>query len=150
MISNGMQRIASLSDRGSVIASINLLIAALLVLAAAGWSLIQKGCHSYYQREAAAFFEKIEKNEISYKNINNKYLPFTVTDSSKALRKLKLNSKQTKYYDFSVEAPTRQTFQIIAHLKPEILNKWYLHNRKTLLRLVYEKKEGQKGRIVGQ
>lgn len=137
-----------MNQQGSVIASINLLIAALLVLAAAGWAFVQKGCHSYYQREAMAFFEKIEKKEISYKNINNKYRSFTTNDSQNGLRELKIDPNESQYYTYSVEAPDRGTFRIFAHLKPELLKKWYLQNPRTKLRLVYEKKEGQKGKLV--
>ena len=135
-------------QKGSAITKINFFIAACLVLAAAGWFLIQKGCHTYYQREANIFFEKIEKKEISYKNINNKYLPFNREKSAEALRTLKLDPEKAKYYNFSVQEIDRNTFRIIAHLKPEIIKKWYLHTSKSKFRLIYEKREGEKGRLV--
>ena len=145
-----MHNIFPSNDKGSVIASVNLLIAAILVLAAAGWPFVQRGCHAYYHREAWAFFEKIEQKQISYKNVHGKYLPFPFLENSKALKKLKVNPQDAKYYTFRVEVPRTNTFRIIAALKPEILKKWYLHNPKTKLRLVYEKKDKQKGRIVRQ
>ena len=81
-------------QKGSTIASINLFIAAILVLGAAGWPYIQKGFHWYYQREANAFFLEIEKNEISYKNVNSKYLPFNIKNSTKALKTLNLRPER--------------------------------------------------------
>ena len=135
-------------QKSSAITKINFFISACLVLAAAGWFLIQKGCHTYYQREANNFFEKIGKKEISYKNINNKYLPFNIEKSAEALKLLKLDPKEAKYYNFSVEEIDRNTFRIIDHLKPEIIKKWYLHTPKAKFRLVYEKRVGEKGRLV--
>jgi hypothetical protein len=135
-------------QKGSAITKINFFIAACLVLAAAGWFLIQKGCHTYYRREADIFFEKIEKKEISYKNINNRYLPFNIEKSAEALEALKLDPKGAKYYNFSVEEIDNKTFRIIAYLKPEIIKKWYLHTPNAKFRLIYEKREGEKGRLV--
>lgn len=134
-------------ERGSILAPVNLFIAAILVLSAAGWSFIQKGCHAYYQKEATALFKLIEEKETRYRNINGKYLPFSVEDSAHALKKLKIAVKR-KYYNFSAEQTETRTLRITAYLKPEILNKWYLHNPGARLRLVYEKKEGQPGRLV--
>jgi hypothetical protein len=137
-----------LKQQGSVVASINMLIAAILVLGAAGWPYLQKAYHKYHQREANAFFEGIEAKEIKYKNINNKYLPFDLKGSAQALKKLRLNPDDAGYYDFSVQIVDRQTFRIIAQLKPRIVRKWYLHNPKAKFNLVYEKKEGEKGRRI--
>lgn len=138
-----------LRQQGSIIAVINFFLAALLFLLAGGWFLIQKGCNWNYQREASAFFQKIEEKELKYKNINNRYLPFNIEKSKEALKELKLVPDDASYYDFSVEQSDQQTFRIIAQLKPEILQKWYLHSPKTTkFRLIYEKKEGAKGRVV--
>ena len=138
-----------MKQQGSIISVINFLLAALLGLLAGGWFLIQKGCHWNYQREASAFFQKIEEKEQTYKNINNRYLPFKIEKSAEALKELKLNPHDVSYYDFSVEQPGQETFRIIAQLKPKILKKWYLHSPKTTkFRLIYEKKEGAKGKIV--
>lgn len=137
-----------MNHKGNAIASINFFIAALLILAAAGWAFIQKGCHWHYQNEANAFFEKIEKKEIKYRNINNKYLPFNFKDSAEALKELRIDPGEAEYYDFSVEQTDEETLRIIAQLKPEILKKWYLHNPESKFKLVYEKKEGKKGRLI--
>jgi hypothetical protein len=141
-------RVYFMKESGSTVAAINLFLAALLVLAVAGWSFIQKGCHAYFQGEADAFFQKIEGKEVQYRNINNKYLPFTFEESAKALKELKLDPKGASYYDFSAQQTEGKGLRIIAQLKPEILKRWYLHNPKTELRLVYEKMEGQKGKRV--
>lgn len=137
-----------MKQNGSTIASINLFIAALLVLAAAGWSFVQKGFHSFYQGEAHAFFEKIEKGETTYRNKHNLYLPFGVDKSVEKLKELKIDPKDAKYFNYSVEAVDRTSYKIIAQLKPEIIKKWYLHNPESKLQLVYEKKEGRRGRVV--
>ena len=111
--------------------------------------MVQKGCHWNYQREANTFFQMIEAKEIKYKNINNRYLPFNIEKSTEALKELKIDPDDADYYNFSVEQPDQETFRIIAQLKPEILEKWYLHSPKTAkFRLIYEKKEGTKGKIV--
>ena len=135
-------------QQGSIIAVINFFLAALLFLLAGGWFLIQKGCHWNYQREANAFFKEIEEKELTYKNINNRYLPFSIKDSAEKLKELKLDPDDADYYNYSVEQKDRETFRIIAQLKPEILKKWYLHSPKSKLTLIYEKKEGEKGKIV--
>jgi hypothetical protein len=135
-------------ERGGTLALINLVLAGLLVLGAAGWSLIQSGCHSYYQREAKAFFQMIEQEELRYRNKQSKLLPFQVKDSLTALKQLNINPKEARYFDFSVEQQGDQGFRIIAYLKPDILRKWYLHNPKSEFHLVYEKKEGQKGVLI--
>lgn len=139
---------APMKQQGSTIASLNLFLAALLVLAGAGWSFVQKGFHSYYQREAHAFFEKIEKGETTYRNKHNLYLPFGVDKSAEKLKELKIDPKDAKYFNYSVEVVDRTTYKIIAQLKPEIIKKWYLHNPKSKLQLVYEKREGRRGKIV--
>jgi hypothetical protein len=137
-----------MKQKGSTIASVNLFLAALLVLAGAGWSFVQKGYHSYYEREAKSFFEKIEKGETAYRNRHNLYLPFGVDKSTEKLKELKINPKEAEYYNYSVEVLDRTTYRIIAQLKPEIIKKWYLHNPDSKLQLVYEKKDGRRGRIV--
>jgi len=138
----------SLGPRGSIIASINFLLAGLLVLATAGWSFVQRGCHSQFQREAKAFFQKIEEAEIRYKNVNNRYLLFDLKESDKALRNLKIDPGKAKYFGYGVEPMDNQGFRIIAYAKPEMLKKWYLHGPKAKFRLVYEKKEGEKGALL--
>jgi len=138
-----------MNQRGSIIAVINFFLAALLGLLAGGWFLVQKGCHWNYQREASAFFQKIEEKELKYKNINNRYLPFDIKKSAEALKQLKLDPDDADYHNYSVEQTDKQTFRIIALLKPEILKKWYLHSPKTTkFRLIYEKKDGKKGKLV--
>ena len=138
-----------IKQQGSIIAVINFFLAALLFLLAGGWFLIQKGCHWNYQREATAFFKEIEAKEIKYKSINNRYLPFSIKNSDEKLKELNIDPEDADYYNFSVEQPDQETFRIIAQLKPEILEKWYLHSPKTAkFRLIYEKKEGAKGKIV--
>jgi len=137
-----------MKQNGSTVASVNLFLAALLVLGGAGWSFVQKGYHSYYQREAHAFFEKIEQGETTYRNRHNLYLPFGVDKSTEKLKELKIDPKDAKYYNYSVEVVDRTTYKIIAQLKPEIIKKWYLHNPQSKLQLVYEKKEGRMGRIL--
>ena len=51
-------------------------------------------------------------------------------------------------YDYSVEERDEQTIRIIATLKPKIVAKWYLHNPKAAMKLVYEQKTGAKGRLL--
>ena len=135
-------------QQGSIIAVINFFLASLLFLLAGGWFLIQKGCRWNYQREATAFFKEIEEKELKYKNINNRYLPFSIKNSAEKLKELKLDPDDADYYDFSVEQPDKETFRIIAQLKPEIVKKWYLHSPKSKIRLIYEKKEGKQGNLV--
>ena len=118
------------------------------MLLALGWTFVQKGCHWNYQREAVAFFKKIEAKQISYKNINNKYLPFNIANSTKALQELSIDPAEAEYFDFSVEPVDNQTFRIIARLKPHMVKKWYLHSSKTKFSLIYEKKAGEPGRLV--
>ena len=137
-----------MQEKGSTIASINLFLAALLVLTGAGWPFVQRGFHSYIQREAHVFFEKIEQAETTYRNRQNRYLPFSIEKSAEGLKELKLNPKGARYFNYSVEVPERTSYKIIAQLKPEIIRKWYLHNPKTKFQLVYEKKEGGKGRLM--
>ena len=137
-----------MKQQGSTIASLNLFVAALLVLAGAGWPFVQKGFHWYFQRETHTFFEKIEQAETTYRNRHNWYLPFSFEKSAQGLQELKLDPKDARYFNYSVEVPERTSYKIIAQLKPEIIEKWYLHNRKTKFQLVYEKKEGSKGRLV--
>lgn len=129
-------------------APLNLILAAILVLMAAGWSFVQKGCHWHYQREANHLFQKIEVAEIKYKNINNRYLSFNFEKSIDALKKLKIDPEDANYYNFSVVEVNDRTFRIIAHLKDDILKKWYLHNPKTKITLIYEKEEGEKGKLI--
>ena len=139
-----------MKQEGSTIASVNLFLAALLVLTGAGWSFVQKGYHSFYQREAHAFFEKIEKGETTYRNRHNLYLPFGVDKSPEKLKELKIDPKDADYFNYSVEVVDKTSYKIIAQLKPEIIKKWYLHNPESKLQLVYEKKEGRRGKIVRQ
>ena len=103
---------------------------------------------SYIQREAHAYFEKIEQAETTYRNRHNWYLPFSIEKSAEGLKELNLDPKDARYFNYSVEVPERTSYKIIAQLKPEIIRKWYLHNPKTKFQLVYEKKEGMKGRLV--
>lgn len=135
--------------RSSTLATTNFMLAGVLVLGAIGWPLIQKGLDYYRQREAIALFERIEQGQVRYRNVNSRYLPFTLQGSGKALRELKINPKEITYYDFSVETPDGQTLRISAHLKPTVLRKWYLLQPQSPHRLFYEKKEGQKGRVTG-
>ena len=137
-----------MKQEGSTIASVNLFLAALLIIAGAGWSFVQKGCHSIYQRETTSLFKQIEKGETTYRNRHNLYLPFGVVESAEKLKELKIDPKEAKYYNYSVEVVDRTTYKIIAQLKPEIIKKWYLHNPKSKLQLVYEKTEGRRGRVV--
>jgi hypothetical protein len=134
--------------RTSVFCIVNFVLAGLFMLSAAGWSFIQKGCGYYRQREAISLFEIIEQGETRYRNVNNRYLPFTYQESAKALKELKVDPKEINYYDFSVESPDGQTLRISAHLKPDVLRKWYLNQPQSLYRLFYEKKEGQKGKLT--
>jgi len=138
----------SLNQWGGTIATINFFLAGLLVLLAAGWSFVQKGCHSYYQREAHAFFEKIGEREVTYKNRNGRFLPFNIKEDKKAFEELNLSREKNRYFDFSVEEKDEQTIKIIATLKPEIVAKWYLHNPKTRMKLIYEQRTGAKGKLV--
>lgn len=137
-----------MKERGSLVATINFFLAGLLVLAAAGWSLVQKGCNAYSQREANAFFEKIEEREVRYRNVNNRYLPFTFEESAKAFKELKIDSKVARYFSYSAVETGDRVLRITAQAKPEMLRKWYLYTPKTEANLVYEKKEGQKGKRV--
>jgi len=138
-------------NKGGIgIASINLFFAGLIVLLSAGWVFIQKGCNRSYQREANAFFEKIESKEIKHKNINNKHLPFNFKNSLESLKKLKIDPSDAEYYDYSVTEIDKTAFRIIARLKPEFLKKWYYHNPETKFRIIYEKRSGQKGRLIEQ
>ena len=137
-----------IKQQGSIISVINFFLAALLFLLAGSWFLIQKGCNWNYQREATAFFKEIEAKELKYKSIKNRYLPFSIKNSTEKLKELKLDPDDADYYDFSVEQPNQETFCIIAQLKPKILKKWYLLSPKSKIRLVYEKKEGKKGKLV--
>ena len=137
-----------MKERGSLIATINFFLAGLLILAAAGWSLVQKGCNAYFQREATAFFEKIEDREVRYRNVNNRYLPFTFEESTKKFKELKVDAKGAHYYDYSAMETVDRALRITAQAKPEMLRKWYLYNPKTEANLVYVKKEGQKGKRV--
>lgn len=130
------------------LATVALLLSGVLVLLAAGWPLIQKGYHYIYEREALSYFQKIEEGETRYRNVNNRFLPFTVQESAKALQELRLNPKEPRYYDFTVELADDKTFRIIASLKQRILGKWYLHNAQSRLWLIYEKKDGQKGKMI--
>lgn len=140
--------ILSMDARGSIIASVNFLLAGLLVLATAGWSFVQRGCHSHFQGEAMAFFQKIEEAEIRYKNVNNRYLLFDMKESDKALKDLKIDPRQAKLFRYGVEQMENQGFRIIAYARPEMLKKWYLHGPKAKFRLAYEKREGEKGTLV--
>ena len=137
-----------MKERGSLVATINFFLAAVLILAAAGWSLVQKGCNAYFLREANAFFEKIEERQVRYRNVNNRYLPFTFEESAKALKELKIDFKDAHYYNYSATETGDRALRITAQAKPEMLRKWYLHNPKTEADLVYEKREGQKGKRV--
>lgn len=134
--------------RENIIAVVNLTLAALLVLGALGWSFIQGGCHSYFQKEAIAFFQSIETEEIKYRNVNNRFLPFSLQDSAKGLKELKIDPKKAVYFDYSVEQTDRQTISIIAQLKPEVIKRYYLNNPRTKFRLLYERREGEKGRLI--
>ena len=95
-----------------------------------------------------AELKKIEAKQISYKNINNKYLPFNIANSTKALQELSIDPAEAEYFDFSVEPVDNQTFRIIDRLKPHMVKKWYLHSSKTKFSLIYEKKAGEPGRLV--
>jgi hypothetical protein len=136
------------SQKGSIIASINLLLAGILVLAAAGWPFIQKGWHGWIQREAKGFFEQIEQAEYRYKNVNNRYLTFSMQGSDKGLKELRLDPEEAENFIYSVESLGRQGFRIIAHAGPEVLEKWYLHGPRAKFRLIYEKKANEKGRFL--
>jgi hypothetical protein len=137
-----------MKERGSLVATINFFLAGLLILAAAGWSIVQKGCNAYFQREANAFFEKIEERQVRYRNVNNRYLPFTFEENAKAFKELKIDPKDAHYYDYSATETGDRVLRIAAQAKPEMLRKWYLHNPGTEVSLVYEKREGQKGKRV--
>ncbi|MBW1799414.1 MAG: hypothetical protein JRJ85_01660 [Deltaproteobacteria bacterium] len=139
--------VTSYEQRGSIISSINLFLTALLVLLAAGWSFVQKGCHWHYQKEANHFFQKIEAAETKYKNINTRYLLFNFEKSIDSFKKLKIKPEDAKYYNYSVEELDDRTLRITAHLKPDILKKWYIHNPKTKITLIYEKRAGEKGEL---
>jgi hypothetical protein len=135
-------------QRVSAIARINFSIAALFVLAAVCWPFVQQGVNWYYKRELNAFFELIEKGEIKHKLIYNQYLPFGIKNNADPFEKLELDSKDTKYFNFAVVEKDDRTFFIIAQFKPEIFKRWYLNTTKTKLRYIYEKKEGETGRLV--
>ncbi len=137
-----------MGQRVSAIARINFSIAALFVLTAVCWPFIQQGMNWYYQRELNAFFDRIEKGEIKHKLIYNKYLPFGMKDNAVQLKKLDLDAKDAKYFNFAVVEKDDRTFFIIAQLKQEIFKRWYLNGTKTKLRVIYEKKEGETGRLV--
>jgi hypothetical protein len=137
-----------MESKGSTLAVFNLTVAALLVLLAAGWSLVQKGCHSYFQQEATSLFQKIEQGEIRYRNVNNRYLPFGLQESSKALKELRIDPAEARYFNYSVETIDNRGFRIVAHTKPEWLKRWYLHNPQSRFRLIYEKREGEKGTLI--
>ncbi len=137
-----------MKERGSLAATINFFLAGLLVIAAAGWSFVQKGCNAYSQREANNFFEQIADREIRYRNVNNRYLPFTFEESTKAFKELKIDPKGARDYSYSVMETANRTLRITAQAKPEMLRKWYMYSPKTEASLVYEKKEGQKGKRV--
>jgi len=126
--------------KGSVITDINFLISAFLILAAICWPYIQKGVNWYYTREAKAVFLKITKNEINYRAIYNKYLPFGIQENADQLKKLTLDLKDRKYFDYGVFQKGEKTYEIIAQMKPEVLKKWYLIGPKAELRLVKELK----------
>jgi hypothetical protein len=137
-----------MKEKGSLVATINFFLAGLLVLAAAGWSLVQKGCNAYVQREANAFFERIEEKQVRYRNVNNRYLPFNFDESTKAFKELKIDGKDARYYNYSAMETADRALRITAQARPELLKKWYLYNPRTEALLVYEKKEGQKGKRV--
>ena len=139
--------VTSNEQHGSTISSINLFLTALLVLLAAGWPFVQKGCHWNYQREANHLFQKIEAAEITYKNINTRYLSFNFEKSIDSFKQLKISPEDARYYNYSVEEVDNRTLRITAHLKPDILKKWYIHNPKTKIKLIYEKREGEKGKL---
>ena len=138
----------TMGAKGSIITSINFFLAGLLVLSAAGWPLVQSGCDSIFQKEAKAFFQKIQDAEVRYKNVNNRYLLFGLKECDKTLRELKIDPREAKYFSYGVEHIDNQGFRITAYAKPEMLNKWYFHGPKTKFLLVYEKREGEKGRLL--
>ena len=142
-------RIMKLNQQGSVIAKYNYLIAAILVLVTVSWPYVQKKVDEWlYQPEAREFFERIQEKQLMYNLTNNRYLPFRFKSNGKELKALGLNLKDAKYYDFGVIEVDKQTFHIIAQLKPKIIKRWYLIGPKTKLELVYEKKAGKPGRIL--
>ena len=124
--------------KGSVIADINFLITAFLILAAICWPYIQEGVNWYYKREAEAVFKKVTKSELNYKAINNDYLSFGIHDNAEQLKKLTLDLKDRKYFDYGVFQKGEKTYEIIAQLKPAFLKRWYLIGPKAEVRLVRE------------
>lgn len=137
-----------LKMKANWLASINFFLAALLVLAAAGWPFVQEGFNALYMREATAFFSRIEGGETTYKNRNNRYLPFTVDKSAGALKELKISPGDATYCNFAVEVKDPLTLRIVAYLKPDILKKWYLHHPDRPFAWTYERREGEKGKLI--
>lgn len=135
-------------QRTRAISKINFSIAALVVFTALCWPLIQKGMNWYYQREANAFFEKIKDCQIRHKLIHSQYLPFGTKNNADQLKKLELDLKEAKYFDFAVVEKDARTVLIIAQLKPQMIKRWYLNGANTKLRYMYEKREGETGRFV--
>lgn len=138
-----------MNQRGSIIAKYNYLIAVILVLVAVSWPYVQKKVDEWlYQPEAKEFFDLIQEKQLMYSLANNRFLPFKFKNNEKELKELGLNLNKTKYYDFGVVEIDKQTFHVIAQLKPKIIKRWYLIGPKTRLELVYEKKAGKPGRIL--
>lgn len=137
-----------MGQNGGVAAKYNFFISVVLVISAVCWPYMQKGVHWYYQREAKNFFNVIEKEEIRYKSVNNKYLPFGISNNAEQQKKLKINLAGAKYFDFSVVEKDTQTFLIIAQLKPNLVKRWYFNGPKTKSQLIYEKTEHKRGGLV--
>ena len=129
-----------MNQKGSVIADINFLISAFLILTAICWPYIQKGVNWYYKREANVIFMKITKSEINHRARYSKYLPFGIHENTEQLNTLTLDLKDRKYFDYGVFQKGGKTYEIIAQMKPELLKKWYLIGPKAEVRLVKELK----------